>query len=98
MSQIQPFGNGVLVEAFDEAIEQFNGGIIVPDTARKKSNKFKVIALGTGKLDKNGKMIPFEVKVGDTIFVTGEAEITLKLSGKGYKIINYDEILAIIND
>ena len=57
----------------------------------------KVIALGTGKTDDNGKKVPFEVKKGDKVLVSKYGGTEIKLDGKEYKILNSDDILAIIN-
>ena len=62
--KIQPLGDRVLVEPLKEE-EVSKGGIIIPDTAKEKPQQGKVIALGTGKLDDDGKKIPFNVKKGD---------------------------------
>ncbi len=65
---LQPIGNRVLVKRL-EAEETLKGGIILPDTAKKKQEQAKVIAIGTGKKDKQGNLIPFSVKVGDIILM-----------------------------
>jgi len=61
---LKPLGDRVLVEPLEEK-EVKKGGIIIPDTAKEKPTEGKVVALGTGKTDDNGKKIAFEVKVGD---------------------------------
>ena len=66
--KIQPLGDRVLVEPVEEK-EVKKGGIIIPDTAKEKPQEGKVIAVGTGKLDDNGKLIPFEVKKGDKVLM-----------------------------
>ena len=63
-TSIQPIGDRILVQPMEEN-EQVKGGIIIPDSAKEKPQNAKVIALGTGKTDKDGKKVPFEVKVGD---------------------------------
>src|ERR1700730_17081926 len=64
--KLQPLGNRILVRRL-AAEEKLKGGIIVPDTAKKKQEQASVVAVGTGKKDKNGNLIPMPVKVGDTI-------------------------------
>ena len=64
---VKPLGDRVLVQPVEEA-EVKKGGIIIPDTAKEKPQEGKVVAIGTGKRDENGKLIPFEVKKGDRVF------------------------------
>ncbi len=59
--KIQPLGDRVLVEAVEAADEQVMDGIVIPDSAKEKPQESKVIALGTGKTDDNGKKVPFDV-------------------------------------
>ncbi len=92
---IKPLGDRVLVEAL-EAKEQVKGGIFIPDSAKEKPQEAKVIALGTGKLDDNGKRLPFEVKVGDIVIVSKYGGTEIKFDDKEYKILNSDDIQAVI--
>ena len=92
---IKPLGDRVLVEPIEEK-ETKKGGIIIPDSAKEKPQEGKVIALGTGKLDDNGKRIPFEVKVGDRVLVSKYGGTEVKLHDKEYKLLSSDDILAII--
>ena len=78
---IKPLGDRVLVEAL-EAKEQVKGGIFIPDSAKEKPQEAKVIALGTGKLDDNGKRLPFEVKVGDIVIVSKYGGTEIKFDDK----------------
>lgn len=92
---VKPLGDRVLVEPVEEK-EVKKGGIIIPDTAKEKPTEGKVVALGTGKTDDNGKKIPFEVKVGDKVLVSKYGGTEIKLDGKEYKLLNSDDILAIV--
>jgi len=92
---IKPLGDRVLVEPIEEK-ETKKGGIIIPDSAKEKPQEGKVIALGTGKLDDNGKRIPFEVKVGDRVLVSKYGGTEVKVNDKEYKLLSSDDILAII--
>jgi chaperonin GroES len=92
---IKPLGDRVLVEAVEEK-EVKKGGIIIPETAKEKPMESIVVALGTGKTDDNGKKVPFEVKEGDRVLVSKYGGTEIKLNGKEYKILNSDDILAII--
>ncbi len=94
--KIKPLGDRILVEPIEEQ-EEKKGGIIIPDSAKEKPQESKVIALGTGKTDDDGKKVPFEVKKGDKVLVSKYGGTEIKLDGKEYKILNSDDILAIIN-
>ena len=93
--KIQPLGDRILVEPAEEA-EVKKGGIIIPDAAKEKPQESKVVALGTGKTDDNGKKVPFEVKKGDTVLTSKYGGTEIKIDGVEYKILNSDDILAII--
>jgi chaperonin GroES len=92
---VKPLGDRILVEAVEEK-EVKKGGIIIPETAKEKPTESIVIALGTGKLDENGKKLPFEVKKGDRVLISKYGGTDIKLDGKEYKILNSDDILAIL--
>jgi len=92
---VKPLGDRVLVEPAEEK-EVKKGGIIIPDSAKEKPTEGIVIALGTGKTDDNGKKLPFEVKKGDKVLVSKYGGTEIKLDGKEYKILNSDDILAVI--
>jgi len=93
---LKPLGDRVLVEPVEEK-ETKKGGIIIPDTAKEKPTEGVVRALGTGKLDDNGKKVPFEVKVGDRVLVSKYGGTEVKLDGKEYKLLGVDDILAIVD-
>ena len=93
--KVKPLGDRVLVEPIEEA-ETKKGGIIIPDSAKEKPQESKIIALGTGKTDDDGKKVPFEVKKGDTVLTNKYGGTEIKLDGVEYKILNQDDILAVI--
>ena len=93
--KIQPLGDRILVEPAEEA-EAKKGGMIMPDSAKEKPQESKVVALGIGKTDDNGKKVPFEVKKGDTVLTSKYGGTEIKIDGVEYKILNSDDILAII--
>ena len=95
--KIQPLGDRVLVEPVKEE-ESKKGGIIIPDTAKEKPQQGKVIAVGTGKLDENGKLIPFNVKEGDRILMPKYGGTEVKLNDKEYQILREEDILGILQD
>ena len=93
--KVKPLGDRVLVEPIEEK-EQKKGGIIIPDAHKEKPQESKIVALGTGKTDDDGKKIPFEVKVGDIVLTNKYGGSEIKVNGKEYKILNQDDILAVL--
>ena len=87
----------MLVEPVKEE-ETKKGGIIIPDTAKEKPQQGKVIAIGTGKIDDNGKKIPFNVKKGDKVLMPKYGGAEIKLDGKEYQIMREEDILGILED
>jgi chaperonin GroES len=92
---VKPLGDRILVEPVEEK-EVKKGGIIIPDSAKEKPMEAIVVALGTGKTDDDGKKIPFEVKKGDRVLISKYGGTEIKLDDQEYKILNSDDILAII--
>jgi chaperonin GroES len=95
--KIQPLGDRVLVEPIKED-EVKKGGIIIPDTAKEKPQQGKVIAVGSGKLDDNGKVIPLHVKKGDKVLMPKYGGTEIKIDNKDYLILREEDILGIIED
>jgi chaperonin GroES len=93
--KIQPLGERVLVEPLKEG-EVKKGGIIIPDTAKEKPQEGVVVAVGTGKKDDDGNVIPFNVKKGDKVLMPKYGGTEIKMDGKEYQIMREDDILAII--
>jgi len=94
-SKFRPLHDRVVVRRV-ESEEKTKGGIIIPDTAKEKPTEGIIRALGTGKTDDSGKKIPFEVKVGDRVLVSKYGGTEIKLDGREYKILNADDVLAVI--
>lgn len=92
---VRPVGDRVLVEAVEEK-ENKKSGIFIPDSAKEKPMESRVIALGTGKTDERGNKVPFEIKKGDRVLVNKYAGTEIKLDGKEYRILNSEDILAVI--
>ena len=95
--KIHPLGDRDLVEPVKEG-EIKKGGIIIPDTAKEKPQEGKVIAVGSGKLDDNGKVIPFHVKKGDKILMPKYGGTEIKIDNKDYLILREEDILGVIED
>lgn len=93
---IQPLGDRVLVQHIEES-NQTKGGIIIPDAAKEKPQEAKVIALGTGRKDDDGKAIPFNVKVGDVVLTSKYGGTEVNVDDEKYLLIREDDILGIIN-
>lgn len=94
--KIKPLGDRVLVEPI-ETKEVVKGGIVIPDSAKEKPQEAKVVAVGPGKKDENGKLIPIdEVKVGDTVLTSKYGGTEVKYDDKEYKILNVSDILGIV--
>ena len=92
---VKPLGDRVLVKPLEEK-EVKKGGIIIPDTAKEKPQEGEVVALGTGKLDDDGKKIEFTVKKGDKVLISKYGGTEIKIDGDTYLIMREDDILGII--
>ena len=92
---IRPLHDRVIVSRIDEG-EQKVGGIIIPDSAKEKPQQGKVVGVGAGKADKDGKRIPLDVKDGDTILFGKYSGQEVRVDGEDYLIMREDEVLAVI--
>ncbi len=93
--KIRPLGDRILVKR-EEPSETVRGGIIIPDSAKEKPQEAKVVAVGKGKIDDNGKLIPMEVKKGDRILMGKYAGTEVKINDVEHIIMREDDVLAII--
>jgi chaperonin GroES len=93
--KVRPLADRIL-EKRVEADETVRGGIIIPDTAKEKPQEGKVIAVGAGRLDENGKRIQVEVKKGDRILMGKYAGTEVKIDGEEHIIMREDDVLAVI--
>jgi chaperonin GroES len=95
--KLQPLGDRVVVER-EEAKGTTAGGIVLPDTAKDKPQKGKVIAVGDGRVTKDGKRRPLQVKVGDNILFTSYAGEEIRWEGEQKAfLMREDDILAVID-
>ena len=92
---VRPLGDRVLVQPIEEK-ETKKGGIIIPDTAKEKPQEGNVIALGTGKVNEDGKKVEFTVKKGDKVLISKYGGTEIKVDGESYLIMREDDILGII--
>ena len=93
---IRPLHDRLIVRRLEEG-EQKIGGIIIPDTAKEKPQQGKVIAVGSGKVNKEGKRVSLDVKTGDLILFGKYTSQEVKLDGEEYLIMREDEVLAVID-
>jgi len=93
--KIKPLGDRVLVKPLEEE-EQVRGGIIIPDTAKEKPQQGKVKAVGPGKRTDEGKNLPMNVKVGQTVLYGKYAGTEVKIDGGDYLIMSESDIFGII--
>lgn len=92
---IRPLQDRVIVQRIEEE-EKTKGGIIIPDTAKEKPQEGKIIAVGKGKVNDEGKVVPMSVKQGDKILFNKYSGAEVKLNGKDYLIMREDDILGIV--
>jgi chaperonin GroES len=93
--KVKPLYDRVLVKRIEES-EQKRGGIIIPDTAKEKPMEGKVIAVGSGRLEKDGSRSKLEVKVGDRVLFGKYAGQEIKIDDREHVILKEDEVLGII--
>ncbi len=93
--KFQPLGNRVLLRRL-EAEEKLKGGIILPDSAKKKQEQAEVVAIGPGKKDKSGKIIPINVKVGDIVLMDKYSGQEINLNDQDFVITRADDLIAIV--
>jgi chaperonin GroES len=94
--KIRPLADRIVVKRLD-AETKSKGGIIIPDTAKEKPVEAMVVAVGNGKLLKNGKLRPLEVKEGDRILLGKYSGTEVKLDGVDHVILSEDEVLAVLS-
>ncbi len=95
MIKIRPLGDKVLVRRV-EAEEKTAGGIVLPDTAKEKPKRGKIIAVGQGRLLDDGKRAKMQVKKGDEVLFSSYAGTDITVDAKEMMIMSEDDILAII--
>ena len=93
--KLRPLGNRILAERQEEDAT-LKGGIILPDSAKKKPETAVVIAVGPGKKNKEGKLVPVPVKVGDCILLEKYSGQEVTLEDEEYIIVRADDVIAIV--
>jgi chaperonin GroES len=94
--KLRPLHDRVLIRRIEEK-ETVKGGIIIPDSAKEKSQEGEVIAAGAGKILENGTILPVEVKAGDRILFGKYSGTEIKIEGQDYIILREDEIIGILS-
>ncbi len=93
--KIRPLQDRVIVKRIAEE-EKTEGGIIIPDTAKEKPQEGKVIAVGKGKVNDDGKLIPLQVRAGDKILFGKYSGSEIKIDGEEHLIMREEDILGVI--
>ncbi len=95
--KVRPLHDRIIVRRIEEG-EQKVGGIIIPDTAKEKPQQGKVIAVGKGKIEKDGKVTPLDVKAGDVVLFGKYSGQEIKIDGEEYLIMREEEVLGVIEE
>lgn len=93
--KIRPLHDRIIVERLEEE-SKTAGGLIIPDTAKEKPQKGKIIAAGKGKVTEDGKVLTLDVKVGDIILFGKYSGTEIKVEGKEYLMMREDDVLGVI--
>ncbi len=93
---VRPLGSRVVAQRLEQE-ETLKGGIILPDTAKKKQETAKVVAVGPGQVNKEGKTLPMPVSVGDLILMDKYSGQEVTIDDEEYVIVKAEDIIAIIN-
>lgn len=96
MAKFRPLQDRILVERSEDE-SKTESGIIIPDAAKEKPQKGKVVAVGNGKVLDNGTVQPLDVKVGDTILFSKYSGSEVKIDGKEYAIMREDDVLGVVS-
>jgi chaperonin GroES len=94
--KIRPLHDRVVVKRLEQDLEKTKGGIIIPDSAKEKPQEGKVVAIGKGKINDEGKVFPLDVKVGDKILFGKYSGSEIKVDGEEHLIMREEDILAIL--
>jgi len=95
MSKFRPLQDRLRVKRTEEE-NKTKGGIIIPDTAKEKPLQAKVISVGNGKVQEDGKVRPLDIKAGDTILFSKYSGTEIKLNGEDHLILREEDVLGII--
>ncbi len=93
--KIRPLNNRVLIKRIEE-LARTPGGLFLPDSAKEKPVEGEVLAVGEGRVDDNGKLVPMAVTVGDRVVFSKYSGTEIKLEGEEYMLMREDDILGIV--
>ena len=93
--KVRPLYDRLIVQRLEEE-EKTKGGIIIPDTAKEKPAEGKVVAVGAGRIKKDGTKMPLEIKKGDRVLFAKYGGTEITMDGEEYLMMKEDDILAII--
>ena len=91
----RPLHDRILIKRIEEE-ETVKGGIIIPDSAKEKPQEGEVIAVGNGKMNEDGKVVPLDVKAGDRILFGKYSGTEIKIDNKEYLILKEEEVLGVV--
>ena len=94
--KIRPLQDRVIVKRLEDTVEKTKGGIIIPDTAKEKPEQGKIIAVGKGKVNDDGKLMAVGVKVGETILFGKYSGSEVKLNDEEHLIMREEDILGVV--
>lgn len=95
-ANIQPIGDHILLQHCDTPLEEIKGGVIIPDRAQEKPQEATVIALGSGRREKDGSLTPFDVQIGDKVIVGKFSGTEVRCGEQQFMFVRQDEILAVL--
>lgn len=95
---IRPLYDRIVVKRLDDETDKTAGGLFIPDSAKEKPQQGEVIAVGQGKRNDEGKLIPLDVKAGDRILFGKYSGSDIKSDGHEYLIMREDEVLGVIEN
>ncbi|HEX5065063.1 MAG TPA: co-chaperone GroES [Myxococcota bacterium] len=95
MAKFRPLHDRLLVQRLDEE-EKSRGGIIIPDTAKEKPQQGRVLAVGPGRRDEKGELVPLDVRSGDKVMFAKYAGTEIKIDGEDRVILREEDVLAIV--
>ena len=93
---VRPLADRILIRRID-ASDEVRGGIIIPDTAKEKPTEAEIVAVGPGRLSKDGTRIALEVKKGERVLIGKYSGTEVKVDGDEYVILREEDLLAILS-
>jgi chaperonin GroES len=96
-TKIRPLHDRLIIKRLEDQEQRSSGGIIIPDTAKEKPQEGKVIAVGNGKRNEDGKRLPLDVKVGDRILFGKYSGSDIKIDGEEHLILREEDVLAVLD-